>query len=262
MNNAKNVSFFVYFKAMMYMPRQKNDFVLSFILVYIMLLVNAMTGILSGNLIALIIVFLSIVLLMSCFIVGNSVNNRPNLAEMLPLNHKTKLLYRFLSPIWLGILSILILVAAFVVFGLISSMIGLILSAFSNPETSEIIEAEDQTEKIFGNAMGVYGGIFTAAYVLLIYSAGMIYIFLKRKKHRIIFWFCFMAFMIVSFLLMVLPYSHNIDGLGDSISPFVAKCYEPMAMPWLCVAVWCLIAVAAFGTAVYLGIKSCDPKKY
>ena len=171
-------------------------------------------------------------------------NNTPNIVYQMPLSPKKALLYRFLSILILFIALVIFLILFMLVIGLITGGIILIIDAINSSGVSGEVAGEvagDAEEISMMTPMGVHGGIFAAAYFVFMYGTGMIAGFIKDSKKRMIF--------VVCQSLAVL------GGMALMRNPFIQESYVKMAVPWLCTALCILAAIAALGTAIYMGIK-------
>lgn len=249
------MEFFNYFKALLRSPRPKSVQVFLFVSVYVIFFVSTFAGGVAG-----VFTFLAAIAFASSISIGYCCNSKPNLEGAFPVNHNKKLLYRFLSSLLMFLIVVAIIIAVMIVIFIISLIFVLIFGGspdvFNDPEFSE-----DVTETINTfSYIGVNGGLSALAYYILLYSGGMIAGFIKKNKHRNIYLLCLLAGIILTLIIMVLPYyAQNSDYL---ISPFSQTCFDAMAVPWLCTVIWFLAAFGALGVSIYMGIKHYDPKKF
>ncbi len=248
------MSFFGYFRALGYAPVKKNAQISKGVACYLTFLITFFIAGISGNLYSLLFAFIASMLFLTCIIAGGCCDNTPNLVQMMPLSHKRKTLYRFLAPFWMFILIAAFLLAVFIVVGTVIAVIAAIAQSAGGAAS----DGTSEEEEVF-YAMGVYGGIFSFLYIVFMYSCGMIAGFIKKNKYRNVFLLSVCGAIVISFVLMSVP---RISRGGGLESPFVSACYESMALPWLCITIWGILAAAALGTAIYLGIKSSNPKKF
>ncbi|MDE7439020.1 MAG: hypothetical protein K2N23_00690 [Clostridia bacterium] len=175
----------------------------------------------------------------------------PNLEAVFPIGHKKKLLFRFLSSVFSFIIA---LVCGFTVIMIIQFIIWIF-------EPAAVYEFADDCKSVF-DSMGVYGGLFGLAYLLVMYSSGMIAGFLKRRKMRNIFLACLCIGVFLFYLITALCYNSYSDAFSGPRLPYAAYYYECMRMPWLFLAFCFLIAAGMLGWAIYLGVKHYNPKKF
>ena len=176
----------------------------------------------------------------------------PNLEAVFPVSHGKKLLYRFMSVLLMLILFVITLLAVCV-------LIILVVHIFVPSSLSEV----GQDVKNMFTETGLYGGLFGVAYFIILYSAGMITGFIKRRKVRNIFLICLCVALFLSHFFMGLPYYNSINNPEHTfVGPFSSACYAAMSLPWLAIAFWFVIAAGITCAAIYLGVKHYDPKKF
>ncbi len=176
----------------------------------------------------------------------------PNLEAVFPVSHGKKLLYRFMSVLLMFVLFIATLFA-------VSCLIFLIVCIFVPSTLSEV---GSDVKNMFEQT-GLYGGLFSVAYFIILYAAGMITGFLKRRKARNIFLICLCVALFLAYFFMGLPYYNSINNSEHTFAgPFSSACYAAMALPWLAIVFWFVIAAGITGAAIYLGVKHYDPKKF
>ena len=231
------MQFFLYFKSILRAPKPKSAPIVPLISVFVIFFLGAvysMDSILCSAVASLAFVS-GISLFYGC-------NPSPNLEAAFPINHRKKLAYRFLSSLFLLLIMIIVVIAVLSIGGLI---------------------AWDFTEfTVLFDELGLYSVLFSLAYSVILYSAGMIASFLKRRKYRNIFLIllCFAVFL--AFLIMAITYKNNNDWNSGYRSPFAEIYYGQMALPWLFITFWYLVAAGMLAWAIYLGVKHYDPKKF
>lgn len=254
MNFLRKFSFFNYLGGLMRAPinnRNYGQFEL-ILFGYLIAAIGFYFGFMGGNGGALAVVAVSAFLLLGGFSTSIYTTKTPNIASMMPLSGKRELLYRFFASMVMAIWIFAVVAAVVILISVITFLFALIPNCAEDaPEGGEVIEA-------ISFKIGVYGGIFSAAYIVLMYSAGVLSTFFKRRKNRNIFFGLFSAALLVGLLCTALPY--NLDPIYKNAglpvgSPFIGACYEVMGAPWLCVTLWCLVAAGTLGAAVYMGIK-------
>lgn len=171
------------------------------------------------------------------------IDNAPNIASMMPLSPRKSLLFRFLAVLIIYVMTVIIMAAVILIVsgitGGIVFLIGLISGGVESGGETDAGEVVEEVEII--KQMGVNGGIFAAAYFVFMYGMGMLVGLIKNLKARYIAAGCLCAAILGGMVLMS--------------NPFIQESYDKMAVPWLCTALCCVAAVAAFGTAIYMGIK-------
>ena len=231
------MQFLLYFKSIFRAPKPKTAPIAPLISVFVIFFLGAVYSFDS--------MFCSAVASLA-FVSGISLfygcNPSPNLEAAFPINHRKKLAYRFLSSLFLLLIMIVIIIAV-VAFG------DLIVWDFS--------EFAD-----FFSEIGLYSLLFTLAYTLILYSAGMITSFLKSRKYRNIFLIVLCVAVFLAFVIMAIVYKNNNDEFSWYRPPFVEIYYGQIGLPWLFVLIWFLIAAGMLGWAICLGVKHYDPKKF
>ena len=250
----RKFSFFNYLGGLMRAPiNNRNYGQLELILFgYLIAAVGFYFGFMGGNEGALAVVAISTFLMFGGFSTSIYTSKTPNIASMMPISCKRELVYRFLAAFVMALFIFAVVAVVFIVISVITFLFALIPTCSGDaPEGGEVIEA-------ITFKMGAYGGIFSAAYIVLAYSAGVLSTFFKRRRNRNIFFGVFSAALLLGLLCTALPY--NLDPIYESAgltmgSPFIGACYQVMGAPWLCVTLWCLVAAGTLGAAVYMGIK-------
>lgn len=188
------------------------------------------------------------------FVMGISVFYRcydsPNMEAAFPVNHKKKLLFRFLSSL---LLFLIFVVAVIVV---------VILVYFFRWISEPLFTFDLWIIRDAFRALGLYGWLFGIAYFIVMYSAGMITGFIKRRRNRNIFLACLCGGVLLFYLITGITYNNNYDEFSGPRLPFSEHYYEFMRLPWLFIVFCFLIAAAMLGWAIYLGIKHYNPKKF
>lgn len=245
--------FLKYFKAAVYAPVTKSYMAASFFAIYFLGAVNLFNGIAyTFNGWALVIALLCTFVFCAGIGMNACIDRSPNLVSLIPISRNKSVLYRFFSVL----LMYVIIVTAVCLFLLLFSIIIMLFSQIPGcngevePDVSETVE-----ETLY--PIGLYGGIFSAAYFVIMYSSAMIAGLFRRRKRRNIFLVCLCAAVLIAFMLMGIPY--RASGMSEiglfRVSPYVNACYEAMKLPWLCITLWCIVAAATLGTAIYMGIK-------
>ncbi len=240
-------SFFNYFQIVTHMPQRKSVPVAPIISIAVIYCISLFLSGANG--------WLSMI---SVFAFGTGITlfctgfGSPNLEAVFPVSHRKKLLYRFASALFL---TLLVTVTVFVL--VITTV--LIVQIFV-PSTLQDAVADIR----YGfEATGLYGGLFSLAYLIMLYSSGMIAGFLKRRKTRNIFLAVLCIALFFSDFFMGLPSYYDILNSEHKFAgPFSAVCYEAMSLPWLAIVFWFLVAAGMLGWAIYLGVKHYDPEKF
>ena len=224
------MEFFNYFFALKRAPRPKSQPVALFIAGYALFFSSFYLGGVVGW-----FPFLAALAFAAGLTISYMCNSTPNLETVFPVNHKKKLIYRFLS----SLLMFLMLTAMVVITILVVLAISFIFASIASGGFEWLHEEEFVTDtnimvnKVFGS-MGVYGGLFGLAYFVILYSAGMVTGFIKKRKTRNIFLTCLCAGVALSWLIMCIPYIIKNSSLSLSgASPFNSACYEAMSAPWV-----------------------------
>lgn len=241
-----------YFSGIMCAPRQtKNQQYAPLIAGYFLLIGGVqVSGLYNfSNGVAVMLTGLAGLLFLCGAVVGVCLNNKPNVATLMPISPKKSLVFRYVSPFILCVIVAALILAVMVVSGLTVLAVMAIVDGGLNFEDSG-----DEIEEIV-YSMGVYGGIFAAAYFVIMYSASMITGFIQSRKIRNWYLVGFMIILFAAILLTGTPYYVDAGTDRYIASPFINVCYESMRLPWLCITFWCLAAAALLGTAIYLGIK-------
>ena len=114
--------------------------------------------------------------------------------------------------------------------------------------------------------MGKYGAIFSVAFVIICFSAGIIAGYFKKTSNKNRFILGFILAVILAFIFTGLPYAihHRGDLTVDThiVSPFIESCYDNMPVPWLCSIMWCLAAAGSLAAAIYFGIRKMKASEY
>ena len=255
MKGLHKFSFYNYFKSVTYAPILRVPVLASVLAAYFVMGTTVFGGITSDNGWAFSLAFICSMVFMAGIIMGNYYNRKPDLVSLMPISPARSIVYRFLSVLVMAVLMIVVMVLVFSCIFLIICMFSLI------PGCNEIMEEapDDVVDAVVSYPVGVYGGIFSFAFFMIMYSGGIIAGLIKRQKLRNIFLLCFCAGILLGEILMSLPFMNNPDySLYSSfklVSPFLNICYEAMALPQLCIALCCVVAAAMFGFAVYLGIR-------
>ena len=127
-------------------------------------------------------------------------NSTPNMEAVFPVNHRKKLAYRFLSSL---LMYLCMLVVVFVV-GVVVFLITAVFVSISEGGFDWINKTPVEGD-IFGG-FNVYGLLFGFAYLIIMYSAGMITGFFKKRKTRNVWLACLCIAVVLAFVLMSLPY--------------------------------------------------------
>ncbi len=182
------------------------------------------------------------VLFLSGAAAGICTNSKPNLIALMPISRKKSLVFRFITVFLIWLTAMAVIFAAMLFVGLL---------------TAVIVSIVEGGESVLDYPMGVYGGLFTAFYFVMLYSASMLSGLIKSRKVCNIFLLCFVILLFGGILLMGIPCKLQTGSLA---APFVSACYESMSMPWLFITLWGVAAFALFGVALYLGIKQYSAK--
>ena len=244
--------FFNYFRALNFTPKPKRvQFVAIFAGVLIFYL-NFIFAILEAeNPIAVVLSFLCSFVFLSGLILSNYFGSSPNLYSLIPISSKKSLLYRFLSVLFMFVLMVVIAVAVFAFITLIAFLFSLIPACNGEAELPD--DGLNFPEAVY-YPIGLYGGLFFAAYFILMYASGMIIGLCKKRKSRNIYTVCLFVGLFISMMATATS--------SDFVAPFVNACFEAMALPWLCILYWFILAFAMLGAAIFMGVKYYNPKKF
>lgn len=168
----------------------------------------------------------------------------------LPLNHRKKLIFRFLSSLLLFLIFVVTVIAV------------VILVYFIRWISESLFDFDLYIIKEASYILGLYGWLFGIAYFIVMYSAGMIAGFIKRRRNRNIFFACFCGGVFLFYVITFITYRNDYDRYSGYRLPFSRHYFECMQMPWLFIIFCFLIAAAMLGWAIYLGIKHYNPKKF
>ena len=248
---------FSYVNAVIQAPRRKYQLKRADgMAVVFMFIINFIFGLeYAFNGITFLVSFLCTFVFLSGLVIGDSYNRKPNIASLMPLTRKQNIVYRFVSVLILFLYILGIMLLAFLAISIVSYLI------FVLPYGGDMdMNGADEAAEFVGKQIGVYGGLFSICYFILMYSAGVISGFFTRRKHHNIYLLCVCAAIFVSFELMCLPYSKSSSRptsvLGiNKASPFINASFEAMKLPQLCIAIWFVLAFASLGAAVYLAIR-------
>lgn len=235
---------------------QKVPIVAPFIAFYLLALLGIFFGISSQSVTAALVAFASCALFLAGTILGVFRNIKPNVSMLMPISYKRRFLYDFLGVIYYATVGIVI--GSLVV--LFFAGIGILIAVLSGSASPDV---EEGSELVF-NATGVHGGIFCVAYAVMLYSAGLISGYFKKRKFRNIFLVVFVfTVALMQFIPFALYNSIILVGSEENLaSPFIEKCYEAMSLPWLYTVISCLCAAGLFVAALYMGYKYHKPKNY
>jgi len=250
-------SFFRYAAAINSCGGRRIPIIAPLISSYAVMLVSITSGIGSMNAVTAAVAIIACLLFFAAAMTGAYRNCTPNLSKLLPISGKRKWLYDNLIVFFYTFIGLII---AVVIIGIIFLIVWLALTISGGGESVD--ETEDSP---FMYNIGVYGGIFSAAYVVILYSAGLISGYLKSRKQSNIFLAGFVVALVLGLIFTGLPYYFKgIHGPEQPLfcSPFIQNCYEHMAVPWLCSLLWGLVAAGIFAAAIYSGLKYHKPKKY
>lgn len=241
--------FLNYFEASLRTPTKRTwNFadLMTFVFAYVLVGFSFVYGLSALNFAALASSFCCSSVFAAALSYSKLTDNSPNLVSVMPIAPRKSLLYKFLSVLVFFVMRLLVIVLFLLAVGLITFAIMLIIEAASGNlgNLSDGGEVAEEVRTVL--PMGVYGGIFAAAYFVCMYSAGMIWGFIKNYKIKLVFEVGVLAAVIVAMKLME--------------NPFVMESYGKMSLPWLCATLCCVVAAAALGTAIYMGIKR--NKKY
>ena len=231
------MQFLLYFKSILRAPRPKSAPLIPIISVLVIFFLGAVYS--MDNVLCSTVASLAFVSGISLFY---GCNPSPNLEATFPINHRKKFAYRFLSSLFLLLIMIVCVIA-------VISIGGLIAWDFSR-------------FTVLFDELGLYSVLFSLAYTVIMYSAGMIANFLKRRKHRNIFLILLCVAVFLAFLIMAIVYKNNNDWNSGYRPPFAEIYYAQMGLPWLFTLFWFLIAFGMLGWAIYLGVRHYDPKKF
>lgn len=250
-------SFFRYAAAINLCGGKRMPIVAPLISFYIVLFVSLFSGISSLNAVGASAAVFACFLFFVGSLIGLHRNASPNLARLIPISGKRKCLYDYFAVLLYTLIGI---VCAALVIGIFALIVWAATSAFGGAEDGGATE-----EILVRYHSGVYSGIFCAAYVIILYSAGMLGGYFKSRKRRNIFYALFIFALILGLFFTMIPYLNNAQASSENsalVSPFVEECYAYMKLPWLCVLFWCLIAAAMLFWSVYKSRQYHNPKKY
>lgn len=248
-------SFFRYAAAVNSCGGRRVPIAATFISFYVLMVLSLTFGAASANAIGAVAAMVACMLYFAGSLTGAYRNVNPNLAKLMPLSGKRKCVYDFLLTLFYSLVAI---IAVAVLIGIIALIVLTVVQATGGAESGG-------GDNPFLYPVGVYGGIFCAAYIVILYSAGMISGYIKNRRRRNIFLTAFLVAVAAGILLTGLPYILN--GVYDPellrfCPPFIDECYKYMKLPWLCSVAWGLTAAGTFVSAVYMGREYHKPKKY
>lgn len=248
-------SFFRYCGAINLSDDKSFKSVAPFVSFYILAIIGIANGIMAGSPVVAGVALTACLLFFAGTITGTIRNSAPNLVILAPLSGKRKCVYDFLAVLLFVFIGIMV-IAFFI--ALIAFIIWAVTSVGGG-------EADTAVDAFFANGTGLYGGIFCAAYTVILYSAGMVGGYFKSRKRRNIFFTVFIVCILSGLIFTGLPYLASWVKISDYpplASPFSSVCYSYMKLPWLCIALWCVIAVAMFVSAVCMGYRYYKSNKY
>ena len=246
-------SFFRYTAAINLNSNKSLQLVAPFISFYLIAIISIASGLMSGSPVGSVVALTASLLFLAGCITGTIRNSAPNLVSLMPLSGKRRCVYDFLAVLWFTFIGI-IFIALFIA---LIAFIAWVVTAVGGGEVDEEVKA------FFSNEIGLYGGIFCAAYTVILYSAGMIGGYLKAGRRRNGFFAAVIVAILLGLFFTGLSYMNNSEvstGVSSICAPFVNKCYAYMQFPWLCVLFWCLIAAGMFATAIYMSWNYHKPK--
>lgn len=249
-------SFFRYAAAVSASGGKRVPVVAPFIAFYVLICIGLASGITSFSPAGLLVTGFACILFLASSIAGAHRGITPNVSRLMPIGSKRKCVYDFLTVLLYTVIAVVI---AFVFLIAVALVVG-VITLIADSGASEI---EPVGEAFKFAPAGVYGGIFCAAYTVLLYSGGMAGGYFKNRRRRNIFFAVFTAAVTLGSVFTGLPYylkavvtgEHRVFG-----SPFSADCYAQMQFPWLCILFWCLIAAGMFATAIYMSWNYHKPK--
>lgn len=252
-------SFYNYLTGVSYKPTQKSRFVANILTFYFLLFFYTFGTVFTLSISSAICAFIGAILFIAGAQLGLFRNIKPNLATLMPISYKRRIVYDFLGAIVCTVIAIL-LFCLVVLFGVI---LGIIIAAISGDVSANEEDAEIAVT-IF-RSVGAYGGVFCAVYCLITYSAGLLSSYFRRRKNRNIFLLCFVIAMGLGTTFSGLPYAmHSPEATGrfKTMLPFVDECYRYMSAPWLCTLLWCLVAAGMLAAAIYMSYRYHKPKAF
>ena len=245
MNTVKQ--FINYFNAALRSPRHRRLQIFFFFFFYILLfngVIFATT--LSLNFYTGFLAFIAELAFLAAVVMNGHHLCRPNLVSQMPIGTNKSLAFRFLAALALFVCFVLAIFLFFFACWAITAIFALMVGETPPYDFWIIYDEFDHYSRI-----GMYGGLFSAGYFVIMYSAGMLSGFFKRRAHRNIFLACFAAALFFILLFYSVPHSEVIA----SGSPFTEHCFLTMAYPEVAITVWLVIAAAMLGCTVYMGVK-------
>lgn len=238
--------FTVYYKSIMLTPKSySRDFQVEAVIFWFLIIISGSVACIGGVATGIIAAALGGLLFYFSLLIGLQSECSPGVTKLLPMGYKRKLVYRYCSALLYALLVIVLFVVIIFIIGLI---VFLCVTITSGGVVAE--EAEEESEEVL-RMMGVYGGIFGAAYILLMYSAGMLAGYIAQRRVRNVFLAVFFAALICGMLLTSVP--------SGFIGPLANDCFTAMSLPYLAVTVWAVLAVGMFCASVYIGYRHEKP---
>lgn len=185
-----------------------------------------------------------------CAFLGIFRRSQPNLSGLMPLTSRRKIVYQYLSPLFTMLLiSVTVLIVQFI--GYLLLCFYMIITRI--PVEFNFFSALWYDARETFESMGAYGCAFAFIFTLFCYACGMVYGFLPKMLHRILYVVVFLAVIYFGFYGIAYPsIDKNYYSFGYS-SPFSHFTYENMQLPWLCILLSAIVSVCAFAaSAVYV----------
>lgn len=250
MKPAYKCKFSVYFNSLLRYPkhlykRNQNFEIALFYIAMLLIGFFALAGTDNINPVAPVFVIFGVVAFYFAIILGFAERQSPNLTGILPLKHKKKLLYRFVSPLILTLIGLAALIAVAIVVGGIMFLILTIAGVTETPPPDE-----ETVELVM--ATGVYSSVYCIAYFVSEYFAGMLVGFIRKRSTRNIVCACYLAAILIDVVL-----SNYFGGCA----PTLETCYAAMKYPQIAITVWCAFAAATVVAAVVVGIRAAKPSE-
>jgi len=198
---------------------------------------------------------------------GNCRRGRPNLTGLMPLTSRRKVVYQFLSPLFLLFLIFVGLLLLIIIYIILTYLNGLLFNFNPGNLFADLFNGYiDLQNELYGMA-GPYGTSFSVFFTVICYSAGMIYGSVYKRSHRLIFGLAFYAVMYLGLNFMSLPFVLSLPPEERYFtfiwgSPFFGTCYEAMAFPWLSIVLCGCCAVASVVAAATVVGKNFGAKDF
>ncbi len=219
-------------------------------------------GIMSQNFLALSVCFISAVTWGVSVCVAMDRNKKPNLSALLPISGKRKCVYDYFVVLYLTLLCLVVIAAVIL---LVILLVFIIVQIVNSVSGGNMEDAEEFVE----NYAGIHGGLYALIYFIIFYSGGILGGYIKSKKYRLVYLLAFIVLLFSGIAFTSLPAYKALSNVSavdpdvlKIVTPFEEACYSYMQIPWLCIALWGVVAVSLFILSVYAAWKYHKPDNY